>query len=635
MCGFAGVIDYSTKTAGYYDLTGAADAIKSRGPDSRGFWESKTAKFVHNRLSIMDLSTAGSQPMKSNCGNYIIVFNGEIYNFREIKEKLDTNIDWASHSDTEVALYAYIKYGSACLEMFRGMFSFAIWDEKRKTLFLARDRLGVKPLYYFHDNDVLAFGSRPSTILSILNHKDFSLDWDNILLYLQSGYFPGFRSVYAGIKKLKPGHYMILNEKGHSTQPYWQYNDKRFALNHDFAKSEAELLTDLDQLITESVKLRMISDAPIGAFLSGGIDSSLVVAKMAQLNGSKDKVKAFTIGFDSSAYDESHDAKKIAQHLGIEHFTEILKTDDLLDLIPTFFQNYDEPFFDSSSFPSMAVSRLAKSHVKVSLSGDGGDEVFGGYHYYNILKKLSYLFHLPPQIRKMFSISFMKINNHKAKLISHALMQENPIDIFSFSRSINKDFSSIFTPTSRSKNSFRQLVSDFSEENFDKSLIDRAMLFDLNYTLPDDYLQKLDLASMSFSLEAREPLLDDKLVEWGINLPSKWKMRHGQNKYLLRQLAYQHVPKDILNRPKRGFCVPIAQWLRGPLKEWASERLYDTQIFQDIPILNQNNVQKVFESHLQGKRDSHPILWAILMLCEFMNSKRNNDTHQVLYENIN
>ena len=615
MCGFAGVVKNTpTNYSRFSNLASSSKSILSRGPDFTGFWSNEDIELFHNRLAIQDLTQSGNQPFHSSCGKFTIVFNGEVYNFHEIRKSLFSSFTWRSETDTEVVLNSFIKYGIECLGLFRGMFAFAIWDHSNKKLFAARDRLGVKPLYFNLSDKEFIFGSRPLAVNLLKEHKFKQLDNLALKTYLESGYFPGDLSAYKGLRKLKPGNYLTLQNGILQTKAYWEHTQFRPKKSESY-KREEQLIDELDELVTESVRLRMISDAPVGGFLSGGIDSSLVVAIMAKLNPGK--VKAFTIGFDNPKYDESPHAKDIANYLGVEHYVENLGTNDLLNLMPHFVSNYDEPFFDSSAFPCLAVSKLAKKHVTVALSGDGGDEVFGGYHYYSLAKRFDQIFKFPKFIRTILSKALYSTGNHKMMLASKAIRQPTPMAAFTFSRSICKDFGQIFSQDYQGKHRMQELAIDF-DKGLTGNTAEKAMRFDLTHTLPEDYMQKIDLASMAFSLEAREPLLDHKIVEWGLKLPLSWKIRNGTNKYLLRKLAYRYIPKELLDKPKMGFSVPIAEWIKGPLLPWAEKRLHDRSSFQKMPMLDQERVIKLFETHQSGGRDAHPVLWAVLMLCEFI-----------------
>ena len=616
MCGIVGLVQRETVSPELLDE--AARQLWRRGPDDAGVWCENGAGLGHRRLSVLDPSSAGHQPMVSPDGRYVIVFNGEIYNHMEVREELG-NDGWRGHSDTETVLIAFARWGSNCLGKFHGMFAFAIWDRREKQLFAARDRMGEKPFYYHHAPGVFAFASRPRALFRILPGLSPEYSIQGLRYYLQSGYFPARLSVYEAVSKLPPGHFLWLKEGVLDISAYWSFQEIEPCA--DWRKrSEDDLLDELDEILSNSVRSRLISDVPLGAFLSGGIDSSLIVAMMRR--HTTQPVRTFTIGFDLPEYDESRDAEEVADYLGTDHRCEILRTDDLLDLLPLFSEEYDEPFFDSSCFPAMAVSRLARQDVTVALGGDGGDELFGGYHYYSIAKALRPFFLMPALIRRGLSAMVGQLPGHRTKLLAGAL-RENTIDnAFAFSRSIAKDFDGLMPAwavddTTDMRELFAQ-AGAMVPSSLDAA--ERGMRLDAMFTLPDDYLQKIDLASMAFSLEVREPMLDQDVVEWAMRLPVPWKLKGKMNKYLLRRLAYRYIPENILNRPKRGFGVPIDHWLRGPLCEWASSLLNDESLFEGLPV-SQSGAQRLFMLHKSGARNISALLWAILMLLNFVSGR--------------
>ena len=616
MCGIVGMVDFRGR-ADPDTLRAAASTLQKRGPDDAGVWAEEIAGLGHRRLAIIDITPAGHQPMATPDGRYLIVFNGEIYNFADLRRELTTEGQpWRSNSDTEVILAAYAKWGVDCLARFHGMFALAIWDRQRKELFAARDRMGVKPFYYHHSHACFAFASRPRAVFVLKPALSPAIDEQALRFYLESGYVPAPLSIHREIRKLAPAHYLLVNADGIQVQRYWDF--RAIAPEPSWlARSEPELLDELDELVSKSVRSRMVSDVPLGAFLSGGIDSSLVVALMAKHSAAP--VKTFTIGFAENAYDESAHAEAVARHLKTEHHCERLRVDDLLALMPAFGEEFDEPFFDSSAFPVMAVSRLARRHVTVSLSGDGGDELFGGYHYYRIAEKLGAAFRLPDAVRGTIATLVGCLPRHQFKLLAGALRQPDPVAAFAFARGIAKDYPQVLAADVAGRT--RSMLDLFSDAaaSFAPGLrpAEQGMRLDMLHTLPEDYLQKVDLASMAFSLESRDPLLDQDLVEWAMKLPLSWKLRGGQNKYLLRKLAYRHIPQPLIDRPKQGFAVPIDAWLRGPLRSWALERLNDSALFSRIPV-EQGKALQLFRLHESGKRNVHPLLWAILMLLDFI-----------------
>lgn len=616
MCGIAGIINKKGVPPDELALKTAAALLENRGPDDSGVWVEDNAGLAHQRLSILDVSPAGHQPMLSGDGRFVIVYNGEIYNFREIREKIDADPGrWKSSSDTEVVLAAYAKWGTGCLEHFSGMFAFAIWDRHEKRLFAARDRLGVKPFYYHHGAGSFVFASRPRALFAAYPQLSREIDGQALRYFLECGYMPGEHSIYRDIRRLPPAHYIVFDGAGLRLERYWDFRHIETEMSWE-GREEDDLLDELDEIVSRSVEARMISDVPLGAFLSGGIDSSLAVAMMGR--HSSQPVETFTIGFREADYDESADADAVARHLKTNHHCEFLSVSDLLELMPVFLREYDEPFFDYSAFPVMAISRLARKHVTVSLSGDGGDELFGGYHYYRIVNGLKPLFGLPEPARKLISAGIGILPDHRMKLLAAAADQKDILSAFAFSRSIAKDFPGIINSDVADKTTGISGLFADAADAFPDNLkeAERAMRLDAFLTLPDDYLQKVDVASMAFSLESREPLLDHRLVEWAAKLPLSWKIRGKTNKYLLRKLAYRYVPERILDRPKKGFGVPMESWLRGPLKGWAEERLHDARLFANLP-LDRNAVLSMWEIHQSERRNVHPLLWAMLVLLEF------------------
>ena len=606
MCGLIGATGSSVDAA---RAQAAIERLAWRGPDDRGLWSEQETVLAHCRLSIIDLSPAGHQPMISADGRYVLTYNGEIYNYRELRSELGG--DWRSDSDSEVILRAYARWGKEFLGRLRGMFALGIWDRHEKRLLLARDRLGVKPLYYAQRDGVVLFASRPQALFAYDPRLSTDIDLSGLSLYLEAGYFPAPFTLHSAVRKLPAGHLLEFGGGQTSISAYWNPLGIE-PISAWRQRPEGDLLDELDALLTTSVKARLISDVPLGAFLSGGIDSSIVVALMSKL--ASGPVKTFTIGFREPQYDESRHAAAVAKAFGTEHREEILSVDDLLALVPSFHEHFDEPFFDSSAFPALAVSRLARKQVTVALGGDGGDELFGGYHYYSILHRLAPAFRMPQVLRSGAAQMIRFAPSHRAQLLAETLSEGEPLKAFRFMRSIAKDFGSVMLePRARMDAVFAATV-----EQMPKSLTaaEQAMRLDLTHILPEEYLQKTDLSSMSYALEAREPLLDHDLVEWSLKLPLEWKLRGGKSKYLLRRLAERYLPREIVERPKQGFGVPIDRWLRGPLRNWARERLEDQSLYQRFP-LDRRRVLELLDLHLSGKRDTHPLLWAVLMLAPF------------------
>lgn len=612
MCGIAGAFNIA-----YSELcpNKAQQVLRSRGPDGSGVFTEKGVTFIHTRLAVIDLSEHASQPMTSSCGRYVIVFNGEIYNYQELRRQIEGSYDFASRSDTEVILAYYSKFGPKVLDHLRGMFAFAIWDKALNELFVARDRLGVKPLYFASIGNGFAFASRPQALCELVPGLNRAIDKQALRYFMEAGYVPAPYSIFEGVRKLEPGHCLTVTSEGVSKTQYWSVD----TINVDESLvnvKENTLLDELDALVGESVRMRLVSDVPVGAFLSGGIDSSLVVAHM--MRHTQGPVRTFTIGFQDKNFDESPHAAAVAAHLGTAHTCEILAVDDLLALMPTFIKQYDEPFFDYSAFPVMAVSRLARSSVTVSLSGDGGDEAFGGYHYYRMMAGLEKAHQLPPMFRKLASAAAQIAPVQRLRWLGRVVAADGPASAYAFMRGVIKDASNLMQPallesTQPLSHLFTQRVAALPKS---LSYAEIGMRLDLAYTLPDDYLQKVDVGSMAFSLEARDPLLDHTIIEWAAKLPLNWKLRNGTNKYLLRQLAYRYVPREILDRPKMGFGVPMAQWLRGGLKSWGESLLKDNQALDALG-LDALAVKSLWTAHQENKVQAHTALWSVLVLVQF------------------
>jgi asparagine synthase (glutamine-hydrolysing) len=615
MCGILGAMTLAGTLPSEERVSKALDRMRNRGPDDSGTWRDTAIVLGHRRLSVLDVSQAGHQPMISEDGRFVVVFNGEIFNHNEIREELRTRGAWRSNSDTETLLEAYSRWGAKCVERFNGMFAFAIWDKREKSLFLARDRLGVKPLYYSWDGKTLAFASRPGPLASILSESKPQYEENALRTYLELGYVPSPLAFFRGMKKVPQAHHVVVNASGLRVVRYWDYRHitPESKWNH---RPEGELLDELGELFSASVRSRLLSDVPLGAFLSGGVDSGLVLASMKAVG--VDMPKAFTIAFREKEYDEGPAAAAIARHIGVDHVVETLGVNDLLALLPKFVDEFDEPLADSSAFPTMAVAQLARRDVTVALTGDGGDELFGGYHYYPLMDRLADFNSTVHPVRFALRQLLAVLPSHRVKLLSHALNFEDPIELFQYMRSMSKDFAPFATQellnsTSSSVVRFMEAASSFPLE---LAASEVGMRLDMRFTLADDYLQKVDVATMASSVEARNPFLDFRLVEWAMRLPLRYKIRNGETKYLLKKLLSRSLPESLVYKPKRGFGVPVAAWLRGPLQQWALQLIHDRQLIDALPI-DRNALLKVFGLHISRRRDAHPILWSTLMLLCF------------------
>jgi asparagine synthase (glutamine-hydrolysing) len=616
MCGIIGYFDQRGSLPEAALFANSVNLLTRRGPDDFGVWADSAVRLGHRRLAIVDLTAAGHQPMESVDGRFIIVFNGEIYNHAELRLQLQPPGPWRGSSDTETLLEAYRAWGVHCLTRLNGMFAFAIWDRFERKLFVARDRMGVKPVYYHWRNGVFAFASRPVALTKLLGNDANEIDPEALRVYLELGYIPAPLSLYRHVRKLRAGHYLVADGREAREIRYWDF--RHIAVDQSLIdRPEDDLVDELEELLQGAVKARLMSDVPLGAFLSGGVDSAMVVSAMKAAGVCRPK--SFTIRFNEAQYDEGPVAARIAQHIGVEHITETLSVSDLLALLPMYVEEFDEPFADSSAFPTMAVARLARRHVTVALTGDAGDELFGGYHYYVVAQQLERLNRLPRSLRRLLQAIACRVPTHKAKLVGGVLQRDTPVAVFNYLRSYSKDFPSLLPAavrdsTTSSASLFEQAAVSFAQ---DLSAAEQGMRLDMGFMLADGYLQKVDVATMAMSLEARCPMLDYRLVEWALKLPLQYKIRGNQTKHLLKKALLRHLPADLVYRPKRGFGVPVAQWLRGPLRSWVYEMVNEDALVSRLS-LDRTRLNTIVDLHMSGARDAHPILWAVLMLLCFV-----------------
>jgi asparagine synthase (glutamine-hydrolysing) len=612
MCGIAGLFDSAGMRADPDRMAAALALMQRRGPDGGGAWHDTHAHLGHRRLAIVDLSSAGQQPMVSGDGRFVITFNGEIYNHRALRAECEPAGGWRGSSDTETLLAAYARWGVECLSRLNGMFAFAIWDRVERRLFVARDRMGVKPLYWAQRGTLVAFASRPGPLRALDPRFASSMSLTALRMYLELGYVPAPLALHDGVHKLLAGHYLLADARGARVVRYWDFRHI-VPIADSACRSEPELLDELDELMRSAVRMRLMSDVPLGGFLSSGVDSALVVAYMC--GASATPPRAFTIGFDEPDYDESPLSAQIARHLRVEQTTETLSVSNLLTMLPQFVDEYDEPFADSSAFPTLALARLAGRHVKVALSGDGGDEAFGGYHYYGMMQRLQRADLMRPTTRRLLASMVGNIPDHRVKLLAGALRTATPVGQFHFMRGIVKDYGSVLSPeleevTESSENLFSQFAASLA---MDLQGAEIGMRLDSGFVLPNLFLQKVDVATMAFSVEARCPLTDYRIVEWAMRLPLSYKLRGGTTKYLLKKLLERHLPRDIIHRRKRGFGMPVGGWLRGSLKSWAMQVLNDDATMSRLPV-DRARLMEIMKLHCSGQRDAHPVLWAVLML---------------------
>lgn len=636
MCGFVGFLngrDTATAEARKELAAHMASAIAHRGPDGTGSYSDPDAGIAlgHRRLSILELSPLGAQPMVSSDGRWIIAFNGEIYNFEEVRRSLEGvfgPLPWRGHSDTEVLVESIARLGiERTLASLNGMFAFAAWDRKLRQLTLARDRVGEKPLYYGWRNGVFLFGSE---LKALAAHPAFDrkLNQAAIGLYLTYSYVPVPLSIFEGIYKLPPGTYVTIDhDSGAGEQPravpYW-------SLPHPTPTpmQEAEAIEEFDALISDAIRIRMRADVPMGAFLSGGIDSSAVVALMQKQ--SSHPVRTFSIGFEEAAFNEARHAAEVARHLGTDHLELTVTPRDALDVVPMLPSMYDEPFADSSQIPTYLLAKLTRQHVTVALSGDGGDEIFSGYTRYFVFQSLwGRLSRVPRPLRLAAAHALPRVPlalwRGAAAIAPHpALQAVNPHRMRRLADAIGAASGHEF---------YQQLVVFWSASDvltqpvalpevfFDRFHIERDFAHpvlgmsyvDLGSYLPEDILVKVDRATMATSLEGRIPLLDHRIIEAAARLPMDLRIRNGVGKWLLRRVLDRYVPHELIDRPKQGFAIPLEDWLRGPLKDWTADLINDrSTVIGDM--LNHTEIGRVWADHAAGRDNQSYRLWIVLML---------------------
>jgi asparagine synthase (glutamine-hydrolysing) len=617
-------------------VTRMAEAIAHRGPDDSGVWVDANhgVAFGHRRLAIIDLTSAGHQPMASASGRHVMIFNGEIYNHLEVRHALESEgaaPPWRGHSDTETLLAAIARWGiERALQASVGMFALAVWDDDRKSLFLARDRMGEKPLYYGWQRGSFLFGSE---LKALRAHPDFeaTIDRDALTLLLRHNYISAPYSIYQGIRKLSPGTYLEVSRHRRDPMPvaYWSFlAAAKNGVSNALRVSEAEAVEGLEHLLTNAVLGQRMSDVPIGALISGGVDSSTIVALM-QARDSR-PVRTFTIGFDEKEHDEAAHAAAVARHLGTEHTEVTLASSDALRLIPSLPQVYDEPFADSSQLPTQLVMQMARQHVTVALSGDGGDEIFGGYNRYMLAPRVwKSIARMPMPLRRglgraMLSISAPQWNRLLGRLppASRVALPGDKLHKLGKRLVHVRDFNDLFFSLVSEWSDPAQVVLGAREPetllgqrdqwpDFGNSVA-RMMALDTMTYLPDDILVKVDRAAMAASLETRAPFLDHRVVEYAWRLPMSLKIRNGQSKWILRQVLYRHVPRQLIERPKMGFGIPLDHWLRGPLREWA-ESLLDENRLRREGYFDVTEIRATWQAHLSGGQSLGYKLWSILM----------------------
>jgi asparagine synthase (glutamine-hydrolysing) len=636
MCGISGFIDFS-KTSSQSILEKMNRTLAHRGPDGEGYAMFTTNNAIvglgHRRLSIIDLSPAGSQPKAYK--HFHITFNGEIYNYEEIKKELAAKgHQFNSHSDTEVVLHAYEEWGSKCLDKFIGMFAFVIYDEQKQKIFACRDRAGVKPFNYYSNNDVFVFASE---LKAIVEHPKFEkkINLDAVAAFMQYAFIPTPHCIYQNTYKLKPGHFLEfdLGKKEIITKQYWNvydaYNKPILTIDFNEAKQETE------KILKKAFDYRMVSDVPVGVFLSGGYDSACVTALLQK--DRTDKIKTFTIGVPDAGLNEAPYAKDVATHLGTDHTEYYCTQKEALEIIPQLPFFYDEPFADSSAIPTSLVSKIAREKVIVALSADAGDEIFAGYNRYDYALKFGKrLQQIPGVFRKtlaalMNAIPSTAIPLVQKKYLFHSRYEkiknflQNPSE-----KNILKNITQQMTDDSIAvlmKHPVKVLPSAFDSEELNPenySVLTYMMAIDYQTYMLDDILQKVDRATMSTSLEGREPFLDQSIIEWAAQLPIDYKYNKGQKKYILKEIVHDYIPKTMMDRPKMGFGIPIASWLQNELKPFV-DLYFDEAFVEKQNIFNNEEVQKVKHAFYNGKTERAEKIWFLLMFQMWYDKWINNN----------
>jgi asparagine synthase (glutamine-hydrolysing) len=611
MCGITGII---SKNINRKTLLEATQKIAHRGPDGEGLFiedrEEWKIGLGHRRLSIIDLSAAADQPMRSHCGRYIMVFNGEIYNYQELKNTRFRKENWRSSGDSELVLESFAKYGKDCFQWLNGMFAIAIWDTELKKLTLARDHVGIKPLFYYYSENEIIFASEIKAITAI--RKDLTINYAVIPAFLHIGYIPHPHTIFNKVQKLSAGSYMEISATERGTlicreHSFWKVQDK---ISEKTLSDERLAKKELEMLLSDAVKTQLISDVPIGTFLSGGTDSSIITAIASRV--SPGKINTFSIAVTDGKINEAPYAAAVAKHLGTNHHELPITQKEILEMVPDFMNVYDEPFSDSSAFPTMLVSKLARQNVTVALSGDGGDELFLGYGSYLWAKRLK-----NPLLKLMAPVISTATGflNSRYQRAGKLFESHNPTYFKSHLFSQDQYY---FTEEELKKIMINPSI-DFSSLNQSYSgrrlTIQEEMSFwDIENYLKDDLLVKVDRASMKYSLETRVPLLDFRLVEFAVNLSPALKINsEGTTKYLLKQLLYDYVPRPLLERPKWGFSIPLVKWLKTDLK-WMMDKYCSRELLEETGVLKFSEVKLLVDKYLGGGDYLYKRIWAIIIL---------------------
>jgi len=633
MCGIAGLID--PRLAGNRErlearAAGMADALAHRGPDGSGVWSDAAAGLAlsHRRLAIIDLTPAGAQPMLSVDGRWAITYNGEVYNARDIARVPElSGISYRGTSDTEIILESVARRGlDRTLADLNGMFAIALWDRSTRTLHLVRDRLGIKPLFYSTTAGTVRFASELKAFAA--DGQDLRrIDPASVASFLRFGYVPAPHSIYCDVAKVMPGEVLsIARGGGVSRRRYWSLTQAAEVGRADpLILGDEEAVHELHNLLADAVASQMISDVPLGAFLSGGIDSSTIAALMQRTG--RGPVRTFSIGFPEFGFDESKHAAAVARHLGTEHEEMIVTAADALAVVPSLPEFYDEPFADSSQIPTYLISKLTRRHVTVALSGDGGDELFAGYNRYSFAEKLASRLSIFPAAMRRGAAALLDnlpvgFADTVARFAPHGMLPAQPGDkLRKLAEVLPLDAGGIYLrlvsqyadPSALARGNAEHVLdwNQYGDMSDVSSLLERMQLIDTATYLPDDILQKVDRASMAVALEVRPPLLDHRVVEFAFRLPRRLRVRNGETKWLLRRVLDRYLPRQLVDRPKMGFGIPLAEWLRGPLRDWSEDLLDPARLgggFIDI-----QTARRLWDEHLSGRRNRAYALWNVLM----------------------
>jgi asparagine synthase (glutamine-hydrolysing) len=643
MCGIAGYLASDHTAADHGQVARAmTNAIAHRGPDLGHYWQDDGVTLGFRRLAIVDLSPAGDQPMHSACGRYVIAFNGEIYNHRDLRAQLEAEGKapaWRGHSDTEVLLAAISSWGlERTLKAANGMFAIALWDRRIRTLSLARDRFGEKPLYYGWLGNSFTFASE---LAALYQHPawDGEISRASLKLFLLYGNVPAPHSIFENIRKLQPGMIATIPwaDRAPGQAPmlraYWSALEAaEEGLQNQLEISEQDAITGLEKLFGDAVAIRMQADVPLGAFLSGGFDSTAVVAMMQ--SRATQPIRTFTIGFRETGYDEALFARDVARHLGTEHTELYVSPQQALEVIPSLSTIYSEPFADSSQIPTYLVSQLARRSVTVALSGDGGDELFGGYYRHFFYKRLNMLRHLPLPARRKMAQALLAVSPGTWNSLYRAVRPKNKMvgdHLHKLARILSTDLGldgyQLLVSSGLSAAFMMQdveVVSPIAATPLPAgaNLVQQMMYLDSTNYMPDDILTKVDRATMSVSLEGRMPFLDHRVMEYSWRLPHAYKVNGTIGKHIVRELVYRHVPRAMMDRPKAGFGIPLDSWLRGPLRSWGSDVLEPSRLRAD-GYLNADLVDDCWQQHLRGGRNLQAPLWHILMFQCWLDNYRS------------